>query len=99
MLYMILGHEAEGGSRLRAGHREAHLARLRALRDEGRLVIAGPRPAIDAEDPGSAGYLGSLVIAEFDDLESARAWAEADPYLTGGVFSRVEVTPFVRSLP
>lgn len=99
MLYMILGHEAEDGSSRRPTHRESHLAHVQPLLDQGRLVVAGPRPAIDAEEPGTAGYRGSVIIAEFDDLAAARSWAEADPYLVGGVFGRVDVEPFVRSLP
>ena len=79
--------------------RPAHLARLQALLDEGRLLIAGPCPAIDAEDPGQAGFSGSAVIAEFASLEAARAWADADPYCSGGVYTRVEVRPFRKVLP
>ena len=99
MLYMILGHEADEGSARRPAHRGAHLAHVKPLLDQGRLVLAGPRPRIDAEEPGAAGYRGSLIVAEFDDLAAARKWAQADPYLAGGVFERVEVEPFVRSLP
>ena len=85
--------------RLRAGGAPEHLARLTALRDEGRLLLAGPCPAIDAEDPGPAGFSGSLVIAEFGSLDAARTWAEADPYVAAGVYTRVEVRPFRRVLP
>lgn len=99
MLYAIIGREAEGGSALRPAHREAHLAHVKPLLDQGRLIIAGPRPNIDAAEPGSAGYAGSLIIAEFDDLEAARAWADADPYLAGGVFESAEVHPFLQVLP
>lgn len=99
MLYMILGHEADGGSGLRPSHREAHLKHVRPLLDQGRLILAGPRPAIDAEDPGEAGYLGSLIVAEFDSLADAQAWADADPYLAGGVFKNVEVCAFKQVLP
>ena len=74
-------------------------ARLTALRDEGRLLLAGPCPAIDAEDPGPVGFSGSIVIAEFDSLEDARAWADADPYVAAGVYARVEVRPFRKVLP
>ena len=81
------------------GPRIEHLQRLVALRDEGRLLLAGPCPAIDAEDPGPAGFSGSLVIAEFPSLEDARAWADADPYVEAGVYERVEVRPFRRVLP
>lgn len=99
MLYAILGHEAEGGSALRPSHREAHLKHVRPLLDQGRLVLAGPRPAIDAEEPGAAGYLGSLIVAEFESLAVATEWANADPYLAGGVFESVEVFPFKQVLP
>ena len=83
----------------RLAARPEHLARLTALRDEGRLLLAGPCPAIDAEDPGPAGFSGSIVIAEFASLQDARAWADADPYLAAGVYARVEVRPFKRVLP
>ena len=83
----------------RLAARAGHLARLTALRDEGRLLLAGPCPAIDAEDPGPAGFSGSIVIAEFGSLEDARAWADADPYVAAGVYTRVEVRPFKRVLP
>lgn len=99
MWYAIEGYDAEGALPKRLEVRPAHLARLMALRDEGRLLLAGPCPAIDAEDPGPAGFSGSLVIAEFDSLESARAWAEADPYTEAGVYTRVEVRPFRKVLP
>ena len=79
--------------------RAPHLARLRALDDAGRLLVAGPCPAIDAEDPGPAGFSGSIVIADFESLEAARAWAEADPYMAAGVYVRVEVRPFRKTLP
>ncbi len=99
MLYMILGREAEDGLERRASAREAHLARLRALADEGRLVLAGPLPAIDAEDPGPAGFAGSLVVAEFANLERAREWAGADPYIHAGAWASAEVHPFKGVLP
>ena len=83
----------------RLAARPEHLARLNALRDEGRLLLAGPCPAIDAEDPGPAGFSGSIVIAEFASLEAARAWADADPYVAAGVYARVEVRPFRKVLP
>lgn len=79
--------------------RGAHLARLTALRDEGRLLLAGPCPAIDSEDPGPAGFSGSVVIAQFDALEQAQAWADADPYVAAGVYTRVQVRPFRKVLP
>lgn len=99
MLYMILGHEAVNGSAKRAAARPAHVERLKTLQAEGRLVLAGPRPAVDSVDPAAAGFFGSLIVAEFSDLSSARLWAEADPYLTAGVFERVDVQPFVKTLP
>ncbi|RMH94522.1 YciI family protein [Lysobacter pythonis] len=99
MWYLIEGFDGAEALPRRALHRPAHLARLAGLRDEGRLLVAGPCPAIDAEDPGPAGFSGSLVIAEFASLDAARAWAEADPYLTGGVYARVEVRPFRKVLP
>jgi uncharacterized protein YciI len=79
--------------------RPAHVARLQQLLSEGRLLLAGPRPAIDAEDPGPAGFLGSLVVAGFESLQEAQAWADADPYVESGVYESVEVTPFKRVMP
>lgn len=99
MWYAIEGHDAEGSLPARMDARPAHLARLTALRDEGRLLLAGPCPAIDAEDPGPAGFSGSIVIAEFESLEAARAWADADPYAIRGVYTRVDVRPFRKVLP
>ncbi|WP_454830530.1 YciI family protein [Pseudoxanthomonas wuyuanensis] len=99
MWYAIEGHDAPDALPKRLAARPAHLARLTALRDQGRLLLAGPCPAIDAEDPGPAGYSGSIVIAEFDSLEAARAWADADPYAIAGAYARVEVRPFRRVLP
>jgi uncharacterized protein len=99
MLYMILGREAENGLERRMASREAHLARLRALVDEGRLVLAGPLPTIDAEDPGPAGFAGSLVVAEFPDLQAAREWADSDPYVQSGAWTGSEVHPFKGVLP
>jgi len=99
MLYMIRGVDAEGSLPRRASSREAHLSRLRALADEGRLILAGPLPAIDAEDPGPAGFVGSLVVAEFPSLEDARHWADADPYLQVGAWTDAEVQPFKQVLP
>lgn len=99
MLYMILGHDAEDSLPGRAASRREHLARLEALRDDGRLVLAGPLPAIDAEDPGPAGFTGSLVVAEFESLEAARAWADADPYIEAGAWTGAEVRPFKAVLP
>ncbi len=99
MLYMIHGIDAEDSLSRRSATREAHLARLNALLDEGRLVLAGPLPAIDAEDPGPAGFSGSLVVAEFASQEDAREWAEQDPYLQCGAWTRAEVLPFRQVLP
>lgn len=99
MLYAILGEDADGSLDARLAHRPAHLERLEALRDEGRLVLAGPHPAIDCEDPGEAGFTGSLIVAEFPSLEEARAWAAADPFAKSGVYKTVTVKPFRRVLP
>ena len=99
MWYAIEGYDGEGALARRSEHRAAHLARLMALRDEGRLLLAGPCPAIDAEDPGPAGFSGSLVIAEFPSLDAARAWADDDPYVGGGVYARTDVRPFKPVLP
>ncbi|MEN1957196.1 YciI family protein [Luteimonas sp. MJ204] len=99
MWYAIEGRDGADVLDRRAAAREAHLARLHALRDEGRLLLAGPCPAIDSEDPGPAGFTGSIVIAGFESLEEARAWADADPYVAAGVYASVEVRPFRRVLP
>lgn len=99
MWYAIEGRDGADGSGKRGAARDAHLARLHALRDEGRLLVAGPCPAIDADDPGPAGFSGSIVIARFESLEAARAWADADPYVAGGVYESVEVRPFRKVLP
>ena len=99
MLYCVLGEDASDSLARRQEHRPAHLARLEELRAHGRLVLAGPFPRVDSPDPGPAGFSGSLVVAEFDSLEAARAWAEADPYRAGGVYARVSVRPFKRVLP
>lgn len=99
MWYVIEGYDGSDVLPQRTQARPAHLARLTALRDEGRLLLAGPCPAIDAEDPGPAGFSGSVVIAEFESLEAARAWADADPYVAAGVYQRVEVRPFRKVLP
>jgi uncharacterized protein len=99
MLYAIMGQDVENSLEKRMDARPAHLARLEALRDQGRLVLAGPLPAIDSEDPGPAGFTGSLVVAQFDSLEEARAWADADPYVAAGVYAQVTVTPFRKVLP
>ena len=99
MWYAIGGHDAEGTLPKRLAVRQQHLARLHELREQGRLLLAGPCPAIDAEDPGEAGYSGSIVIAEFDSLAAARAWADADPYVAAGVYMSVDVRPFRKVLP
>jgi len=99
MLYMIVGRDAEDGLSRRGVAREAHLARINALLDEGRLVLAGPLPKIDAADPGPAGFAGSLIVAEFASLAVARDWAAADPYLNCGAWVDTEVHPFKQVLP
>jgi uncharacterized protein len=99
MLYAIIARDVPDSLALRARVRPAHLARLQELRDEGRLVLAGPHPEIDSPEAGPAGYSGSLIVAEFESLESARRWAETDPYAITGVFSSFEVRPFLKVLP
>lgn len=99
MLYAILGTDTPGSLAKRRAARPRHLQRLSALTEDGRLVLGGPLPAIDAPDPGPAGFTGSLIVAEFDSLEAARAWAAADPYVTEGVFASVEIRPFIRVAP
>ncbi|GAB3060057.1 YciI family protein [Stenotrophomonas tumulicola] len=99
MWYVIEGYDGQDVLPARQAARPAHLARLQALREAGRLLLAGPCPAIDSEDPGAAGFSGSLVVAEFESLAAARAWADADPYVAAGVYVRTEVRPFRRVLP
>ncbi|TWI03688.1 hypothetical protein IP90_01503 [Luteimonas cucumeris] len=99
MWYAIEGHDGPDVLAQRLQARPQHLSRLTALRDEGRLLLAGPCPAIDAEDPGPAGFSGSIVIAEFPSLAAAREWADADPYVAAGVYHRVDVRPFKPVLP
>lgn len=99
MLYAIIGRDRPDSLPIRARVRPAHLERVRALVDEGRLVLAGPFPAVDATDPGSAGFTGSLIVGEFDSLEAAQAWIAGDPYVREGVFGHVEVHPFRQVLP
>lgn len=99
MLYAILGTDVANSLPLRQQARPAHLERLNALRDTGRLVLAGPHPAVDCADPGEAGFTGSLVVAEFSSLEEATAWANADPYVSAGVYASVSVKPFRKVLP
>lgn len=99
MFYMIYAQDVENSLRDRLKARPDHLARLHALADEGRLLVAGPTPAIDAEDPGPAGFSGSLVIAEFTSLDEAQAWADEDPYVAAGVYAKVTVKPYKKVLP
>lgn len=99
MLYAIISEDVADSLPLRQSARPAHLERLEALRDQGRLVLAGPLPAIDSDDPGAAGFSGSLVVAEFASLSEARAWADADPYQAAGVYAAVTVKPFKAVLP
>lgn len=99
MFYAIRGTDIAASLEKRKATRSAHLARLEQLRDAGRLLLAGPFPAIDAEDPGPAGFTGSLIVAEFDSLEDARTWAQADPYVAAGVYATVDVQPFRKVLP
>lgn len=99
MLYVLIGEDAPESLPARMAARPAHLARLEALRDEGRLFVAGPMPAIDSPDPGPAGFSGSLVIAEFASLGDAEAWLAQDPYVQQGVFARTSVRPYKKVLP
>jgi hypothetical protein len=94
MLYTIVGTDTPNSLEKRKAARPEHLARLQALRDAGRLIIAGPFPAVDNEDPSEAGFTGSLIVAEFASLEAAQAWADADPYMAAGVYAHVQVNPF-----
>jgi uncharacterized protein YciI len=99
MYYAILAEDVENSLEKRLQARPAHLERLQKLRDEGRLLLAGPHPAIDTEDPGPAGFTGSLVIAEFSSRADAEAWAANDPYVSAGVYAKVNVKPFKKVLP
>ena len=99
MWYAIIGTDNANSLEARKSARPAHLARLQQLQDEGRLLLAGPFPAIDAEDPGPAGFSGSLIVAEFASLPDAQNWAEADPYVIAGVYREVTVKPFRKTLP
>jgi hypothetical protein len=99
MLYSIFGNDVPGSLEKRMAARPAHLARLQALQDEGRLLLAGPFPAVDAVDPGLAGFTGSLIVAEFASLEAAQNWADADPYAAAGIFAQVVVRPFKKVFP
>ena len=99
MWYAIIGQDFPGSLEKRMANRPAHVARLAALQAQGRLMLAGPFPAIDAEDPGTAGFTGSLIIAEFPSLAEAKVWADAEPYLAGGVYEKVSVKPFKKTFP
>ena len=99
MLYAVISEDVEGSADQRKAAREAHIGRLVALKARGRLILAGPHPAIDAADPGPAGFTGSLVVAEFDSQEAAQAWADEDPYVAAGVYQRMTVKPFKKVLP
>lgn len=99
MWYAIISEDHEKSLENRLASRPDHVARLKALVNEGRLLIAGPHPAVDATEPGPAGFTGSLVVAEFNSLEDAQTWAEADPYIAAGVYRQVTVKPFNRVLP
>ncbi|WP_158770541.1 YciI family protein [Paraglaciecola sp. L1A13] len=99
MWYVVYSQDVENSLPLRKKTRSAHLARLQQLSDEGRLLVAGPCPAIDSTDPGEAGFTGSVVIADFTSLEEAQAWAAADPYMDAGVYEQVTVKPYLKVLP
>lgn len=94
MLYAIVGEDRADSLAARLAARPAHLERLKALQEEGRMILAGPCPAIDSPDPGPAGFTGSLIVAEFASLEAAKVWADADPYVAAGVYAKVSVKPF-----
>ena len=99
MLYAIIATDVANSLEARLAARPAHLERLQQLKAAGRMVLAGPHPAIDSNDPGAAGFSGSLVVAEFESLNAAQAWAEADPYVAAGVYANVNVKPFKQVLP
>lgn len=99
MLYAIVGEDRPDSLAARLAARPAHLERLKALQNEGRLILAGPFPAIDSPDPGPAGFSGSLIVAEFASLDAARIWADADPYVAADVYASVSVKPFKKVLP
>ncbi len=99
MLYAIIGHDSPNSLEKRLETRPKHVERLQALKAEGRLILAGPCPAIDSPDPGPAGFSGSLIVAEFDSLDNAKQWAETDPYVEAGVYSSVDIKPFNKVLP
>ena len=99
MFYAVISQDVEDSLEKRLSVRAEHIARLKTLEDEGRLLIAGPHPNIDGEDPGPAGFSGSLIVAEFNSLEEAKSWADADPYVAAGVYKKVVVKPFKRVFP
>ncbi|MGI9338305.1 MAG: YciI family protein [Gammaproteobacteria bacterium] len=99
MLYAFISQDVENSLEKRLSVREQHVARLIALKDEGRLIIAGPHPAVDSPDPGAAGFTGSLIVAEFESLSAAQAWADTDPYIDAGVYEKVIVKPYKLVLP
>ena len=99
MLYAIVGQDVPDSLAARLAARPAHVERLKALQEQGRMILAGPFPAIDSPDPGPAGFSGSLIVAEFSSLEAAQAWAAADPYVTAGVYGSVSVKPFKQTMP
>ena len=99
MLYAIIASDVANSLEKRLAARPAHIERLQQLKAEGRVVLAGPHPAIDSNDPGEAGFSGSLIVAEFESLSAAQAWADADPYIAAGVYDKVIVKPFKQVLP
>ena len=99
MFYAIISQDNENSLEKRLSVRTEHIARLKTLEDQGRLLIAGPHPGIDSDDPGPAGFTGSLIVAEFESLKEAQSWADADPYITAGVYKEVIVKPFKRVFP
>ena len=99
MFYAIISQDVENSLEKRLSVRPEHVARLQALQDEGHMLLAGPHPKIDSEDPGPAGFTGSLIVAEFDSLEAAQQWADADPYIAAGVYEKVTVKPFKKVFP
>jgi len=99
MLYVVYSEDVKNSLALRLSVREHHIARLKDLQSEGRLIVAGPCPAIDCEDPGEAGFTGSLIIAQFNSLAEAQSWADQDPYIAAGVYERVTVKPYKKVLP
>jgi uncharacterized protein len=99
MWYAIVGHDTPNSLNKRIAARPAHVVRLQALQTEGRLLLAGPFPAVDAIDPGAAGFTGSLIVAEFASLQAAQVWANADPYVAAGVYASVEIKPFKKTFP